>query len=107
MAKVVWLGSPGDGEENEWRGIHFVRGEAVDIKDEEMIDALKKNRFFTVDGKSDAPESKDVAKAAKEAEGEEARRAAAEEKAAKDAEKHRLAERDKRQVEQQKTLKAS
>lgn len=57
MTKVTWLGD-GSADENEWNGITFKKGEAVDVTDEQMLKTARKNRFFKVagdKGKAEAP----------------------------------------------------
>lgn len=50
-ASIVWLGEgKGGPEENEWNGITFKVGEAVDVTDQRMIAKAKNNRFYEVDG---------------------------------------------------------
>lgn len=48
--KVTWLGDGSGAEENEFRGVVFKKGEAVDVTDETMIAKAKTNKFFQVGG---------------------------------------------------------
>ncbi len=49
-ANVTWLGDGSDAESSEWNGTHFKKGEAVEVKDQAMIETAKANRFYKVDG---------------------------------------------------------
>lgn len=49
-ANVTWLGDGSDAEENTWNGVTFKKGEAVEVKDQDMIETAKANRFYKVDG---------------------------------------------------------
>ena len=55
MAKVTWLGedslhSEGNGpRSNEWNGFTFVKGEALEISDAEMIAKAKNNPFYKME----------------------------------------------------------
>jgi hypothetical protein len=58
MTKVIWLGD-GSADENEWNGVVFRKGEAVDVTDEQMLKTARYNPFFKVAGEKakgdDAP----------------------------------------------------
>lgn len=50
MTKVTWLGDGSDSDESEWNGQTFKKGEAVDVKDERMVEKAKGNPYFKVAG---------------------------------------------------------
>lgn len=50
MTKVTWLGDGSGAQENEWNGVVFKLGEAVEVKDEAMVEKAKANKFYKVAG---------------------------------------------------------
>lgn len=63
MAKVVWNGEEGDPTEyNEWRGIKFKKGEAVEVTDEVILAKASKNPHFKVSGYTPKVAPKDETK---------------------------------------------
>ncbi len=60
MATLVWLGEPEGNEDgprkNMWNGLTFIRGEPVEVQNEQMIAKAKRNPFYSVDGEVYVPD---------------------------------------------------
>ena len=55
MNKLTWIGdSDPDAQMVLIEGVTFVKGEATEVKDKELFDALKDNPMFSADAKAEA-----------------------------------------------------
>ena len=59
MAKIKWLGGPGEPASNDWNGHTFPKGEWVEVSDAYMVKKAKGNPFYEVDD----PQGDNLAKA--------------------------------------------
>jgi len=48
-ARITWKGEEGVTTDNQWRGITFKKGEAVETEDEAVIVKAAKNRYYDVE----------------------------------------------------------
>lgn len=67
LGTITWLGEGEDGPRvNEWNGLKFKVGEAVEVTSQHMIDKAKTNRFYDVK-EYDEPKRPDMTAAEKAA----------------------------------------
>jgi hypothetical protein len=58
MGKLTWIGdSDPDAQMVLIEGVTFVKGEATEVKDKELFEALKQNPMFSADAKAEVVEA--------------------------------------------------
>ncbi len=58
MSKLTWIGdSDPDAQMVLIEGVTFVKGEATEVKDKELFEALKQNPMFSADAKAEVAEA--------------------------------------------------
>lgn len=58
MSKLTWIGdSDPDAQMVLIEGVTFVKGEATEVKDKELFEALKQNPMFSADAKAEVVEA--------------------------------------------------